>query len=82
MLPVTSNKLAIMLFHWDQSDRNEPFTAYSPIAYSLLSSSVDASVKEQVRKKFEICFFASFVGGQNLRTLFSEDAAMEQWWKD
>ena len=36
--------------------RNEPVTSYSPIAHSLLLSSMDPAVREQVKKRFDIGF--------------------------
>ena len=49
------HKTAMMYFHKDQAKgRNEPITSYSPIAHSLLSSSMDPVVREWVKKKFDI----------------------------
>ena len=46
-----------MCFKRDQAkNRNEPITSYSPIAQSLLSTSMDLTVRERVKKKFEISF--------------------------
>ena len=51
------HKAAMMYFRKDQAkSRNEPITSYSPIARSLLSSSIDPAVREQVKKKFDISF--------------------------
>ena len=51
------HKAAMMHFHKDQAkSRNDPVTSYSPIARSLLSSSMDPAVRERVKKKFEISF--------------------------
>ena len=49
--------LAMSYFHREQAKgRNEPITSYSPIARSLLSSSMDPAVREKIKKKFEINF--------------------------
>ena len=51
------HKAAMMCFKRDQAkNRNEPITSYSPIAQSLLSTSMDLTVRERVKKKFEISF--------------------------
>ena len=50
------HKSAMMYFRKDQAKRrNEPVTSYSPIARSLLSSSMDPAMREQI-KKFDISF--------------------------
>ena len=36
--------------------RNEAITSYSPITCSLLWSSMDSAVREQVKKKYDISF--------------------------
>ena len=44
-----------MYFHRDQAkSRNMPITSYSPVAHSILSSSMDPAVREQVKKTFDI----------------------------
>ena len=51
------HKSAMSCFHKDQAkSRNEAITSYSPIARSLLSSSMDPAVREQVKKRFDISF--------------------------
>ena len=51
------HKVAIVYFRRDQArSRNEPVTSYSPIARSLLSSSMDPAVRERIKKKFDISF--------------------------
>ena len=51
------HKSAMMYLRKEQAkSRNEPLTSYSPIARSLLSSSMDPVVRERVKKKFEISF--------------------------
>ena len=46
-----------MHYRKDQAkSRNKPVTSYSPIARSLMSSSVDPAMREQVKKKFDIGF--------------------------
>ena len=48
------HKMAMVYFRKDQAKgRNEPITSYSPIAHSLLSSSMDPAVRERVKKKFD-----------------------------
>jgi len=45
------------LLHKDQAkSKHEPVTSYSPIAQSLLSMELNPTVKEQIRRKFEISF--------------------------
>ena len=47
----------MMYFRKDQAKRrNEPVTSYSPIARSLLSSSMDPAMRERIKKKFDISF--------------------------
>ena len=49
------HKAAMMHFRKDQAQRqNEPVTSYSPIAQSLLSSSLEPAVRDRVKKKFDI----------------------------
>ena len=51
------HKAAMMYLRKDQAKaRNEPITSYSPIARSVLSSSMDPAVRERVKKKFDISF--------------------------
>ena len=51
------HKSAMTCFRKDQAkSRNEPITSYSPIARSLLSSSIDPAVRERVKKKIDISF--------------------------
>lgn len=51
------HKKAMMHYRKDQAkSRNEPVANYSPIARSLLSSSMDPAVRERVKKKFDIGF--------------------------
>ncbi len=51
------HKAAMMLLRKEQAKtRNEPITSYSPIARSLLSTSMDPAVRERVKKKFDISF--------------------------
>ena len=51
------HKAAMVYFRRDQArSRNEPVTSYSPIARSLLSSSMDPAVRERIKKKFDISF--------------------------
>lgn len=51
------HKAAMMYYRKDQAkSRNESVTSYSPIARSLLSSSMDPAVRERVKKKFDIGF--------------------------
>ncbi len=51
------HKLAMMLLRKDQArSKNDPITSYSPVAHSLLSSSMDSTVRKRVKKKFEISF--------------------------
>ena len=52
-----SHKAAMMLLRKEQAKaRNEPITSYSPIARSILSTSMDPAVRERVKKKFDISF--------------------------
>ena len=54
------HKSAMTLFRRDQAkSRNEPITAYSPIARGLLSSAMDPVIRERMKKKFEISFLCA-----------------------
>ena len=51
------HKVAMVEYRKDQAKkRNEPITSYSTIARSLMSSPMDQSVREQVKRKFDISF--------------------------
>jgi len=51
------HKSAMALLRKDQAkSKHEPVTSYSPIAQSLLSMELNPTVKEQIRRKFEISF--------------------------
>ena len=64
----------MMYFRKDQAkSRNEGITSYSPIARSLLSSSMDPAVRERVKKKFDISFVLACSGCKVVTIILSQD---------